>query len=50
MTMDLWLIHCSLISITSKWKGKAFPVDNSAEKGTYLQEQIVPPSGDDTGI
>ena len=53
MMMDHWLIHCSLTSIKNKWYGKAFSVENSAEKehvAICVQEQSVPPSGDDTDI
>ena len=32
MMMDHWLIHCSLKSIKNKWYGKAFSVENSAQK------------------
>ena len=40
MTMGLWLIHCSLISIKSKWKGKAFSVENSAEKERVCRNKV----------
>ena len=52
MTMDRWLIHCSLLSIKNKWKGKALAVENSAVKEHVYRNKVysVPPSGNDTGL
>ena len=50
MTMDRWLIHCSLLSIKNKWMGKALSVENSAERNVCTGTKCIPPSGDYTGI
>ena len=38
--MDRWLIHCNLISMKNKWKGKAFPVENSVEKECVCRNKV----------
>ena len=40
MTMNCGLIHCSLISIKNKWKGKVFSVENSAEKERVCRNKV----------
>ena len=40
MMMDRWLIHCSLLCIKNKWKGKAFSVENSAEKERVYRNEV----------